>query len=172
MSKTTKLISDLYSGIIDKDRFIQQYFEDKQVNDEYLLNLFDEAIARKDSGLIDEAMVLISMADFTASIFVDRLCELLSLDWHRRHEDVASKLKDIADPDCVDCLFRAAELQFDYLGYDETFQFARKCIKAIAGVDGQNAVSKLLLLTKSSNTVIAEYALKELRCKRQSKNQV
>ena len=156
---------------MDKKRFIDQYFEGKEASDEYLLNLFDHAVERKDSGLVDEAMVLLSVGDFTDSLFVDRLCGLLSSDWHRRHEDVAGKLKEIADPNSVDFLYQAAELQFDYLGYDETYQFARKCIKAIAAIESNYAVHRLELLAKSSNAIISEYAFKELRYKRNSANQ-
>lgn len=71
-------------------------------------------------------------------------------------------LKDIADPNTVDCLYKATELHFDYLEYDDTYQFARKCIKVLSKIGNDNAIDKLKSLSSSQTPEIAAYAKKEL----------
>ena len=88
----------------------------------------------------------------------------------RRHTRAAGDVggveaDGVADPATLDCLFKATELKFDYLDYDDTYQFARKCIKAIATIGTGNAIEKLKLLALSPTPEIAEYAKKELRYK-------
>jgi len=71
-------------------------------------------------------------------------------------------LKQIADPVSVECLFNAADLKFKYLDYDDTYQFARKCIIALSTINNHEAVEKLKLLSDSNNIIIAYYAKIEL----------
>lgn len=165
-SKLNPLIANLYSGIINKEEFVEQYFGGVIPNEDYVLALLDKGLKDKDPILVEEAIVLINTGVFLNFHFVQKLCALLLLGWHKGHEDIAMILKEIADPDSVECLYKATELQFDYLDYDETCQFARKCIKAIAGISGEDSINKLKLLSKSSNMKISEYAFKELRYKR------
>ena len=124
-----------------------------------------EGMERKDADTIDSAMLL----GFLYNAFPDNVndvwCELIIANWHYMHEDIAMLLKDIKSPDTVDCSYKATELQFNYLDYDDTYQFARKCIKAISEIGDKNAISKLWLLSESKNAIIAEYAKKELRYK-------
>ncbi len=69
------------------------------------------------------------------------------------------------DPSTVDCLCKAAELHFEYLDYDDSYQFARKCIKALSAIDNEAAISKLQLLAQSSIPEVQQYAIKELKYK-------
>lgn len=158
----TELFTSLYNGSISKEEFIWLYFKGKEPKDEYLLNLFKDGIINNNAVMIEEAVVLLLTNSFTSSLYVNELCELLQETWHTKHEDIAMLLKEISDPLTVNCLFKAAEIQFEYLAYDDTYQFARKCIKAISSINSENAINKLKLLSHSKIEKISEYARKEL----------
>lgn len=159
------LVKKLYSGNIDKEEFLKQYFKERILSENYIQHLIKQAISSKDDSLVEEAMVLLYTSHFKPESFSLLLCQLLTENWHTKHEDIAMLLKQVKSPETVNCLYNAAELRFDYLDYDDTCQFARKCIKALSTIENKNAIEKLKLLANSKNHVIAEYAKKELRYK-------
>jgi len=150
---------------ITEKEFIRRYFEGKEFSKDYFPELLKKGLVNKDPFMTEEALILIFAAQFYDDILCPTLCSLLNENWHYKHEDIASLLKDINDPSAVNCLYSATELHFEYLNYDDTFQFARKCIKALAAIGNENAIDKLRLLTTSENSVISAYAKKELRYK-------
>ncbi|GAB3504420.1 hypothetical protein [Emticicia fontis] len=164
-NQVNQLISSLSTGKISKEDFLKEYFKDISQREEYLSNLIQKGIENRDAIEIDEAIKLVYIGSFSPGYFLEKLCELLQLTWHFNHEDIARLLKEIANPTTVDCLYKASELKFDYLNYDDTYQFARKCIKALSAISDENAIEKLRLLTNSRISGIAEYAKKELRYK-------
>jgi hypothetical protein len=136
--------------------------KDTQMNEETSLRLLNEAFENKDSDLVEE--VIFSESDFGefSNRFSEIFCKLLQADWHYRHEDIAFILQGLKDPSTVNCLYNAAELQFDYLDYDETYQFARKCTWALADIGTPEAKAKLQQLAHSNNELVAQYAQKRL----------
>lgn len=155
-----------YNGLIlDKEKFLAKYSQIENLNDEYCLKMFEDAIQAKDSDMVEEALLLTMFLNYFSSNFSKKLCQLINADWHYKHEDIAMTLKEINDPSTVDCLFSAAQLNLKYLDYDDTFQFARKCIKAISEINTINSLTKLRILAKNKNIIIQEYAIKELRYK-------
>lgn len=161
-TKLNPLITALYSGSISQDEFIKEYFLNTPRSDEHVLNLINSGILHKDTIAVEEAIVLLYTGFFSNKLFTAKLCELLQSDWHTKHEDIAMLLKDIEDPSTVDCLYHAVESKLDYLDYDDTYQFARKCIKALSAIGDDNAIDKLRILTSSKIGEIAAYAKKEL----------
>lgn len=157
-----KLFSLLYTRKISREEFIERYFADIPLREEYLISLLERAILEKNPELLGEVVVLLSCNYFNTGAFLLKLCDLLSVDWHIKHEDIAMMLQEAKDPHTIQCLYNAAELSFDYLEYDETYQFGRKCIKALSAINNDEAILKLKLLTKSSISMIAYYANKEL----------
>lgn len=159
------LIASLYSGNISKDEFLQKYFDNKRPDGKHVSDLLKSGIINKDASSVEEAIVLLYTEGFSNPLYISELCQLLQMPWHTKHEDIAMLLKDIADPSTVECLYDAAELQFEYLDYDETYQFGRKCIKALSAIGDEASIDKLKMLSKSKIVEIAEYAKKELNYK-------
>jgi hypothetical protein len=134
--------------------------------------LFDadiESMLRKtlvDRNALDVQFWLASLqssdGELPIEVDVDVFCELLRADWHFSHEDIAFLLQRTKDPAAIECLFECAQMELPYLSYDDTRQLARKCIKGLAFIDSPAARGKLEELTSHSNTVIADYAKKEL----------
>jgi hypothetical protein len=127
--------------------------------------LLRKAFDNQDNETVEEAIVVGVTLDYFSDRFSEIFCRLLQVDWHYKHEDIARILQDLKDPSTVNCLFNAAQLHFEYLDYDDTYQFARKCIKALSAIDNEEAISKLRLLTQSDIPEIKHYAEKELKYK-------
>lgn len=157
-----KLLSSLISGEISKDIFIQEYSQNEEIDSEYCLTLLEHSYENKDDNAVEEAIIIGTTIDCFSNKFSEIFCKLLVVDWHYKHEDIARILQNLKDPSTVKCLYEAALLQFDYLSYDDTYQFGRKCIKALSAIDSSEAREKLLLLTQSSISEIKQYAIKEL----------
>lgn len=59
-------------------------------------------------------------------------------------------------------MFDTANVELEYFNYDDTKSLARKCIWALADIGTEKAKEKLVLLSNSSDTLIANYARKRL----------
>lgn len=147
---------------INEEEFIREYFKNAPFDDSYVFNMMEDAIVNENKTEVEEVLILLNSGYFSTDNFAEKLCELLMFSWHVKHEEIAMMLQDLADPRTVDSLYKAAELQFSYLDFDDTYQFARKCIKAISRINDVNAIGKLKLLAKSNIIEISNYAKKEL----------
>jgi hypothetical protein len=158
-----ELFNNLYNGNLDKNSFFREFLSKTGVNfnEKFCLESIEKASLLKDAESIDTFFQMGLMYGFsTQSVSV--LCKLLLLDCHHVHEDIANLLKELKDPISINFLYKATEIQFEYLDYDDTYQFARKCIKAIGAIGGSEAIYRLEQLSKSPIHEIADYALKEL----------
>lgn len=160
--KEKSLISSYYAGNINKKEFLQIYFNNKSPDDEHVAKLFRRGISDKDADLIEEAVVLLHTDAFSLSAYAAYLSNLLLDSWHTKHEDIATLLKKLANPSTAENLYRATELKFEYLDYDDTFQLSRKCIKALSQIKDEKSIEKIKRLSYSENIVISKYAKKEL----------
>jgi hypothetical protein len=136
--------------------------EGNQMDAESGVRLLNEAFENRNADLVEEVIFSLSVSKGFSNRLSEILCKLLQADWHYKHEDIARILQGLKDPSTVDCLYSAAELQFDYLNYDDTFGFARKCTWALADIGTPEAKAKLQQLARSSNAFVAEYAQKRL----------
>ncbi len=157
-----ELINSLYLGKINKNEFLQIYFEGKSPDSKRLSELLKKGIVNEDRDIIEEAIVLLYTNSFPNSLFTNHLSELLLAQWHTKHEDIVSLLKDIANLNTIESLYEVTKLKLEYLDYDDTFQLARKSIKALSQINDKNAISKLKLILNDENEVISNYAKKEL----------
>ncbi|TFF36841.1 hypothetical protein [Mucilaginibacter psychrotolerans] len=162
-AKFSSIVKALYERRINEADFLKQYFDGKAPSANYLKHLIEKAIAYKDADLVEESILLLDLLSFYNDSFLLLLCRLLKENWHMKHEDIAMLLKEIKSPQTIDYLYDATEMQFDYLDYDDTYQFAKKCIKALSAIGNEKAIDKLRLLAASRNLEIAKYAQKELR---------
>lgn len=161
-----KLFESLLKKKIDEKAFLERFQSETGIflDEELCLKKINEGIVECDDGTIDLFMQAGFMVTFTQKS-LPTMCELLKSHCHHKHEDIAMLLKELADYKTVDYLYEATELEFGYLSYDDTYQFARKCIKALSTIGNDNAINKLKLLANSRVTEIAGYAQKELRYK-------
>ncbi|MBD78741.1 MAG: hypothetical protein CL840_07465 [Crocinitomicaceae bacterium] len=160
--RTKKLIASLHSGILNENQFLKTYFNKTTLSDQFVIELLKRGVSKKDSDLIEEAIVLLSTNAFSIPTFVSKLSNLLLEKWHNKHEDIVTLLKEYHDSNTVDFLYKTALLKLEYLEYDDTYQLARKCIKSLSGINNQESIERLKLLSDYKNTIIANYAKKEL----------
>ena len=127
----------------------------------YTLDLLEKAYSDKDSDAVEMYLFLMDRYGYSNQ-YANVLCKILLTDWHFCHEDIVFTLSEFKDWNIISCLYNAASMRLNYLNYDETFQLARKCIKAIAEIDDSKATEKLIQLAKNDNQIIRQYAQKEL----------
>lgn len=160
--KSPSLLSQLYAGTLTSEDFLISYFahaHGKQEKTAYL----SEELASHDSSRIETALVaLVSSELYSSAELAPILCTLLANEYHFAHERIASFLQELRDPTTTPCLVSTASKHYDYLDYDESFQLARKCIKALSSIGTSDAIAALQELKSNKNSVIASYARKEL----------
>lgn len=161
-----ELINQFSNGKINKEQLLTEFsfLMKQELNEDLCLKELEEALVKKDSETINQFISVGFIIGFSHKS-LRTLCKLLLSPIHYNHEDIARLLQQFKSPETVDCLYKAAELQFDYLDYDDTYQFARKCIKALSAIGNDDAIDKLRLLAGSKTQEIAEYAKTELRYK-------
>jgi len=148
---------------ISKAELLNRYPVDLKEDRKYVLHLLDNAYDDQSEEDLEYALMLLPIDEFAATEkYATVLNRLILADWHCRHEDIASLLKGIKSPGSVDVLYKAALAQHDYLDYDDTYQLARKCIKALVSIGSDDAIEALRCLSKSETPEIAAYAQKEL----------
>src|SRR5438132_695639 len=97
-SKLRSLVKRLYAGNINEEEFLKEYFNGRLPSETHVLHLLEYAIVGKDGDLVEEAMVLLCTGYFKTDSFFILLCQLLTEDWHTKHEDIATLLKQIKSP--------------------------------------------------------------------------
>ena len=126
---------------------------------ERLIRLFDQAIIDKNPDEVEEIIALsFSNSEIDNEDLEHYLLQLMDLKWHFCHEDIVSLLQKFGTANSVEKLFRAATLKFDYLDYNDSKAFARKCTWALADIGNNEAKDALIELSRNQDRKIAEYA--------------
>ena len=126
------------------------------------LDLLRDAVDRRDPVDVELALVVCFRFGFTN----DHLQPLLALafaDWHQRHEDVASALRELRSPASIDALVHLARWVPVYLEFDDARALAVKAIWALGGIGGGAARGALTSLASSPDSIVAENATAQLR---------
>lgn len=157
------LIIDYTLQNVSKTEFMNSMPDDMISN----IKLPRELVLTGEEDGISAAVVLMLFQNAVFGLMpeIDLVCELLCTYGHHEHENLAFFSQQIKSPLMADCLYKAAELEFPYLDYDDTYQFARKCIKALYAIGTDKAFEKLERLANSKNEKISLYAKKELNRK-------
>ncbi|MDO7877729.1 hypothetical protein Q5H93_23535 [Hymenobacter sp. ASUV-10] len=111
---------------------------------------------------LEDALYFLTQDNVFSKANTEVLCELLLQDWHFSHETIAHYLQQLKDPFSIPYLAATATKRFEYLAYDDTYQLARKCIKALAAIGTKEAISSLNNISMNENSAISGYASKEL----------
>jgi len=127
-----------------------------------VLEVLERAMRQKDPDALEDAINCVDPKSADDPRLVPVLCDLLSAKWHKCHEDITLILQQIRDPRASRALGQAAILKFEYLDYDNSYAFARKCIWALADIGTDEAKQWLLELSKVEDPTIAGYATRRL----------
>lgn len=146
-------------GIHDKDfldYFLCEMIEVSNLKDAnmleyfiYTLFLWEEQVGRDDLHELEK--------------YVGILNELLVSDWHYKHEDIALLLQKISSYESIEFLYKAIEIQPQYLEWDDNYAFEVKCVRAIYHIGKEKAIPYLEKLCNHSNAVIREMAQRQIK---------
>lgn len=128
----------------------------------YINELLERAYLEREANDIEYLLTAIFRFKLFLEEYVDILCKLISETWHYQHENIASIFQKIRSPKSIECLYKAAITQFEYLDYDESYALAVKCIWALGDINTDDSRKKLELLSQSENEIIRDNAIKQL----------
>ncbi|MDR6571340.1 hypothetical protein MRBLMN1_001767 [Chitinophaga ginsengisegetis] len=162
-----KMILDFSDELISETQFLEQYPLRISDSKSYILNLLKSSFKNKDKDGVTYGLLLgFSLNHFQFDDdFVGILSELLAVDWHYCHEDIVSILQDINNPSSTKILYQTVLEKNHFLPYDDTYQLARRCIKALSAIGGDSAIEYLHILSQSPIKEVQAYAKKELERK-------
>ena len=126
------------------------------------LELLTDAIKRHDGTDVEMGLIVGFTYGFTRD-HLEPLLELSSADWHQRHEDVVTALRDLHTPAAVPAFVYATCWIPAYLDFDESRALARKAIHALGETPGPAAERALTELTDSDDELLRETASRVLR---------
>jgi hypothetical protein len=156
-----RALTDFQRGRADRQALSAALGFDLDEQPQRALVLFDEAIESGQADDVECALRVVYLCKLDVDL-VPRIIHLLSLPWHRQHEDLIGWLQRQRDPRAVEALYQASLVAHDYLEYDEFFGVARKCTWALADIGTPEALAKLRSLAASENALIAGYAQKRI----------
>lgn len=125
------------------------------------LKLLRDAIERHDGTDVEMGLIVGFTYGFTRE-HLEPLLELSSADWHQRHEDVVTALRDLHTPAAVTAFVHATRWIPAYLDFDESRALARKAIHALGETPGPEAEQALAELTDSDDEILRETARRVL----------
>lgn len=154
-------ISNLMLGQISKEQFL----EINKISDisNTIINGLLEAYQSKNADSVDEFIYLTFVFKFFDERIVDVVNRLLLCDWHYKHEDIIWILQKISLCDSIEYLYKAIELQPQYLDWDDNYTFEVKCVRAIYYIGKEKSFPYLKRLCSHSNHIIREMAQKQMK---------
>ena len=117
------------------------------------------AIQERDADSVESILYEHPIGD---AAYIDLLIELLPQEWHYKHEDIARYLQQLKSSKAVDALFTVTTKKFEYLEYDNSLSFARKCTWALADIGTDSAKASLESLARCGEVEVELLAQKRL----------
>ncbi len=154
-------ISKLMLGQISKEQFL----EINAISDisNTIVNGLLEAYQSKNADSVEEFIYLTFVFEFFDKRILDVAKRLLISDWHYKHEDITYILQKISSCESIKYLYKAIELQPQYLAWDDNYAFEVKCVRAIYYIGKEKSFSYLEKLCKHPNDVIREMAQRQIK---------
>ena len=125
------------------------------------LRLLSEAVEQRNGEDVEYALLVCQTFEFVEG-HLPLLLELLSADWHVKHEDVVWYLGTYQSPTVVEALYQATQWVPEYLDYDENRALARKAIWELGKQPGVEARRALDALAQSDNELLSREAKHQL----------
>jgi len=144
------------------EKFFRDFTGGVQKEPAYFYDLLETAFLEKSPDDVEFSLIAVGSFGYLTTEYIGLLIKLMDSDWHHEHETIASIFQDFKSPETVDCLYRAALKEFEYLAYDDAHALAIKCIWALLEIHTEEAREKLELLAQSDIEAIRERALKRL----------
>jgi hypothetical protein len=156
------LILALANKSITREEFLKRYPADLRSPSDYLSQLLEQVLKRKDKKEAEYAMLLGFSFGFEKKQ-IGILCQLLQAKWHEQHEDIVGLMQKFKAAESVDCLYETALTKFDYLKYNDSSALVVKCAWALGDIKTKQAEEKLRLLAQSDNPIAQEAANHQLK---------
>ncbi|WP_090135140.1 hypothetical protein [Kosakonia oryziphila] len=160
ITKKKNWIISLMKNDIDFSRFLNEFNEaygELDICNELIL-----AREARDGEFVDLLLYLAAVISYEFKR-IDVLNDLITDDWHEKHEELVRLLDFYKSASSVNSLCEAALLKLSYRDYDEDFVLADKCIRVLAKINNKDAIEKLKLLSAANNDAIGNSAKKQLR---------
>lgn len=157
-----KLLVDYLMGRISYGSFLEQSGVDPASEPGFVEVALREAMVAHDAVALDYALSLFFRFEPITVEVALILAELVVQPWHHSHQNIALALQDLRAAETADALAAAALMKPDYLDFDDSHAFARKCTWALADIGTPKARRHLESLSRCVDPEIASYAQRRL----------
>ncbi|MBD2822911.1 HEAT repeat domain-containing protein [Xenorhabdus sp. 42] len=155
-----ELIESFMSTHVDKEGLKKQYIDYfGKINLCYDLEL---SISNNDADAIDLFLYFGAVIGYDYSC-ISLLNELILMQWHYKHEDLAIILQHYKHPSSIDSLYQVSNFELEYLDFDDSYALAVKCIWGLGDIGTPEALEKLKILSESDNQIIRDNATNQLK---------
>jgi hypothetical protein len=155
-------IVDFVLGRIPYADLIRKIGGDPLEQPDFILTTLNEARLTMNADDVDCTLVLAARLELLTANLAPVLAELLLQPWHHKHEDIARTLQNLCVPETADALASAALIKHEYLEYNDSQAFARKCVWALADIGTPQARAHLENLARGPHLEVVAYAQKRL----------
>lgn len=114
----------------------------------------EKAIRDRDQEDVAD-LLLVAAVDGLDASYAHLLGTLLRADFHREHEEVATALEEVGDPQSVEVLYETALRIPDW---DDFRSLAKKCILALKATGTEEGMQRLRDLSECEDAIIRESA--------------
>lgn len=135
---------------------------------EYLFDEVDNVIKDKNAERLEYLIHALFVwneiinKQFELVKYIDRINNLLLMDWHNQHENIVNLIQKISHESSLYYLEKAIELKLVYMEWDDNYSFEKKCIRAIYHIGKNESVSILKRVMESDVEEISNMAKREL----------
>ncbi len=157
-----ELVLQLLSRRITPEEFVARSGMDPLNQRGFARSALQEALVSQDGNALEFSLYVCYYFELLTPDLAPLLAEILLHPWHYQHEDLARTLQQLRDPSTADALAEAASMKHEYLAYDDSHAFARKCMWALADIGSPKARRHLERLAQAADPVVAGYAQKRL----------
>jgi hypothetical protein len=149
--------------ISQAELFDQLNIEGLMITD-YALSQLEDAYKNNNAVDLEYALLLPGLKP-TLHKFTNLFCQLIIENWHHNHEDIATYLQSLALPESIDSVYNAIlnADQLEYLEYNNSAAFIRKCCYVLGDINTEYSVGKLKELSNSDNEIIKNYSIHQLK---------
>jgi len=168
--KTNEKLQEDYFKLIKREMTDEEFLKENKIENTEVWEKqkLSEAIRTKDAALLEIVFFVIFHFKLEEAQDSAVLCELLSADWHYKHEEIVDLLEFYGMEESVEALYQSACACPAYIEKVDAGSYTVRCIRAMHGIGmrtgaEEKVISYLQILSGSDDKRVREIAERKIR---------